>query len=79
MRLDTIACGPLGVNTYVVSAEDAATCAVIDPGGAAPVLERLRRSQHVFLPRRDAESCAADYRRWKRAVERSMRWEENEL
>ncbi len=42
-------------------------------------LESLRRSQHVFLPRRDAESCAADYRRWKRAVERSMRWEENEL
>ncbi len=42
MRLDTIACGPLGVNTYVVSAEDAATCAVIDPGDAAPVLERLR-------------------------------------
>lgn len=48
MRLDTIACGPLGVNTYVVSAEDAATCAVIDPGDAAPVLERLRtRGQPV--------------------------------
>ena len=41
--------------------------------------ERLRRSQHVFLPRRDAGSCAADYRRWRRAVERSRRWEENEL
>ena len=42
-------------------------------------LESLRRSQHVFLPWRDETACAADYRRWRRAVERSMRWEENEL
>ena len=42
-------------------------------------LEGLRRSQHVFLPRRDEAACDADYRRWRRAVERSMRWEENEL
>ena len=53
MRLDTIACGPLGVNTYVVSAEDAATCAVIDPGDAAPVLERLhargQQCTHILI------------------------------
>ena len=42
-------------------------------------LRTFRHSQHVFLPRRDAEICAADYLRWRRAVERSMRWEENEL
>ena len=43
-----------------------------------PELAQLRRSQHVFLPRRDETACAADYRRWRRAVERSLRWEENE-
>ena len=42
-------------------------------------LESLRRSQHVFLPQREEAACAADYRRWQRAVERAMRWEENEL
>ena len=42
-------------------------------------LQTLRRSQHVFLPRREEAACAADYRRWQRAVERSLRWEENEL
>ncbi|MDY3281414.1 glycerol kinase GlpK [Dysosmobacter sp.] len=41
-------------------------------------LERLRRSQHVFAPLRDGEACAADYRRWKRAVERSTAWAERE-
>ena len=53
MRLDTIACGPLGVTTYVVSAEDAGTCAVIDPGDAAPVLaclrERGQQSTHILI------------------------------
>ena len=42
-------------------------------------LERLRRSQHVFTPQRDAERCAADYARWRRAVERASGWIENEL
>ena len=42
-------------------------------------LERLRRSQHRFLPRREKAACAADYRRWRRAVERSQNWIENEL
>ena len=41
-------------------------------------LERLRRSQHVFTPLRDEASCAADYRQWKRAVERSAAWVEPE-
>ena len=42
-------------------------------------LERLRRSQHVFLPRREEAACTADYRQWRRAVERSRMWIENEL
>ena len=42
-------------------------------------LEGLRRSQHVFLPQREETACAADYRQWRRAVERSRRWIENEL
>ena len=41
-------------------------------------LEGLRRSQHVFLPVRDEAACAADHRRWKRAVERSAAWAEPE-
>ena len=41
-------------------------------------LERLRRSQHVFSPLRDEAACAADYRQWKRAVERSAAWVEPE-
>ena len=42
-------------------------------------LERLRRSQHVFRPQREEAACAADYRQWRRAVERSRMWIENEL
>jgi glycerol kinase len=42
-------------------------------------LESLRRSQHVFEPRRDAAVCEAEYRRWLRAVERSRDWIENEV
>ena len=42
-------------------------------------LESLRRSQHVFVPQRDADRCAADYARWRRAVERASGWIENEL
>ena len=42
-------------------------------------LEGLRRSQHVFLPQREEAACAADYRQWRRAVERSRQWIENEL
>ena len=42
-------------------------------------LDGLRRSQHVFLPQREEAACAADYRQWRRAVERSRMWIENEL
>ena len=42
-------------------------------------LAGLRRSQHCFLPHREEADCAADYRRWRRAVERSRGWIENEL
>ena len=37
-------------------------------------LRALRRSQHVFLPERDQSACQADYRQWKRAVERAGGW-----
>ena len=37
-------------------------------------LKALRRSQHVFLPLREEKACAAEYRRWKQAVERSAGW-----
>ena len=47
--------------------------------GSLEELERLRLSQHVFLPRRDETACAADYAQWRRAVERSRSWIENEL
>ena len=42
-------------------------------------LEGLRRSQCVFRPLRDEAACAADYARWRRAVDRSRSWIENEL
>ena len=40
-------------------------------------LTELRRSQHVFHPRREERLCAEDYRQWKRAVARSCEWIEN--
>ena len=42
-------------------------------------LETLRRSQHVFLPQRPEAECDADYRQWRRAVDRARAWIENEL
>jgi len=42
-------------------------------------LEALRHSQHLFSPCRPEADCAADYRQWRRAVERSRNWIENEL
>jgi glycerol kinase len=41
-------------------------------------LTALRRSQHVFLPRREEDVCAGEYRQWRRAVERSRAWIEND-
>jgi glycerol kinase len=42
-------------------------------------LGALRRSQHVFLPQRDAAACESDYARWHRAVARSGHWIENDV
>ena len=42
-------------------------------------LEKLRRSQQLFVPQRDEAACAADYKQWQRAVERSRGWVENDL
>lgn len=42
MRLTTIACGPLDVNTYIVSADGSDACAVIDSGDARRVLDFLK-------------------------------------
>ena len=42
-------------------------------------LEGLRRSQHVFLPQRPEGDCEAQYRQWRRAVDRSLRWIENDV
>lgn len=43
MRLIWLTCGALAVNTYIIGADDTKDCAVIDPGEAAPVLERLNQ------------------------------------
>lgn len=39
----------------------------------------LRRSQHVFLPQRPEGDCEAQYRQWRRAVDRSLRWIQNDV
>ena len=39
----------------------------------------LRRSQHVFLPQRPEGDCEAQYRQWRRAVDRALRWIENDV
>ena len=39
----------------------------------------LRRSQHVFLPQRPQAACEAQYRLWRRAVDRALRWIENDV
>ena len=52
---------------------------LLNCGWSMEELERLRLSQHVFLPRRDEAACAVDYAQWRRAVERSRSWIENEL
>ena len=47
--------------------------------GGLEELEALRRSQHVFLPRRPEADCEAQYRQWRRAVDRSLRWIQNDV
>ena len=41
-------------------------------------LKALRRSQHIFAPRRAEAECAADYAQWQRAVQRAAGWIEAE-
>ena len=41
-------------------------------------LAALRRSQHVFLPVREEAACAEACRRWRRAVQCSRGWIEND-
>lgn len=53
MRLIPLVTGMLAVNTYIIAAEDSDTCAVIDPGEAAPVLDALNENglacTHILL------------------------------
>ena len=48
-------------------------------GMCSEELETLRRSQCVFYPQRDQAACDADYRQWRRAVERARSWIENDM
>jgi len=53
MRLISLVCGALAVNTYLIGADDTDECAVIDPGMAEPVLAELERQSlrctHILL------------------------------
>ncbi len=44
MRLIHFVSGAFGVNTYIIGADDTTDCAVIDPGGAEPVLDALKQN-----------------------------------
>lgn len=44
MRLIHFVSGSFGVNTYVIGADGIKDCAVIDPGGAEPVLNALKQN-----------------------------------
>jgi glyoxylase-like metal-dependent hydrolase (beta-lactamase superfamily II) len=52
MRIETIVCGPLDVNCYVLW-EDDGTCALIDPAAEAPVLDYIQTYRlhctHILL------------------------------
>ena len=47
--------------------------------GSLEEVAGLRRSQHVFLPQRPQAACEAQYRLWRRAVDRALRWIENDV
>ena len=47
--------------------------------GSLEEVAALRRSQHVFLPQRPQAACEAQYRQWRRAVDRALRWIENDV
>lgn len=42
MRIETVVCGEIGENAYLVYADGSHYCAVIDPGAYAPVAAKLR-------------------------------------
>lgn len=41
-------------------------------------LSALRRSQHIFVPQREAAACQQDLKRWSKAVERAKGWTDPE-
>ena len=47
--------------------------------GSLEEVAALRRSQHVFLPQRPQAACETQYRLWRRAVDRALRWIENDV
>ena len=47
--------------------------------GSLEEVAALRRSQHLFLPQRPQAACEAQYRQWRRAVDRALRWIENDV
>ena len=47
--------------------------------GSLEEVAALRRSQHVFLPQRPQAAYEAQYRLWRRAVDRALRWIENDV
>lgn len=53
MKIQTIPCGPMGVNTFVLSQEGSSICAVIDPADAGLIWEYLQRNAlqctHILL------------------------------
>jgi len=53
MKVETIVCGPLDVNSYIVYREGASQCLVIDPADAVPIQRRLKANgltcSHILL------------------------------
>ena len=47
--------------------------------GSPGAVAALRPSQHLFLPQRPQAACEAQYRQWRRAVDRALRWIENDV
>lgn len=47
MRFEHLVCGALGVNTYIIGADQTNECVVIDPGVAEPVLDMLKKDRLV--------------------------------
>ena len=53
MQIQTLSVGPIGTLCYLISAEGAETCAVIDPGAEAARIRKAaggRRIEAILLP-----------------------------